>query len=455
MKKNYIFKHLLTLGILLLNYSCKEDTDLKAEHNPNVPIEITKFEPTGGPAKTDLFIYGRNFGSDASLVSVKIGGQSAKVIGCDDDVIYCMVPFKASEGSVEVTIGPNSAYAKASEKFLYEKKTLVSTLAGYVDETGKTESKDGSFSEAGFLQPNWLMVDPHNKSHIFIVDNNFSSIRILDVERDSVYSILQKGHGNWNMIRTVNFTVSGDTLIVGNEHNVTDGLSTSITVRSNEFRRPQPIAYARRNQCSVAHPINGELYHNSRTTGDLYKYDWATGKSKRLYTVKNRECCFFIFFHPSGNYAYFTVPTKQLIMKAEYDWEKGELKVPNNFVGKEGSGGYADGQGVNARLGNPYQGCFIKNEKYVKEGKEDVYDFYFADQAAHAIRYVTPDGFVYTYAGRGSKGLNNNPSGWIDGDLLQEARFKSPGGICYDEENKIFYIADSHNHRIRMIKVDE
>lgn len=31
--------------------------------------------------------------------------------------------------------------------------------------------------------------------------------------------------------------------------------------------------------------------------------------------------------------------------------------------------------------------------------------------------YVTPEGFVHTYAGRGSQGVNNNPNGYVDGDL--------------------------------------
>ena len=143
------------------------------------------------------------------------------------------------------------------------------------------------------------------------------------------------------------------------------------------------------------------------------------------------------------------------IANTEYDWENKTLKVANNFVGVDGKSGWQDGQGENALLGNPMQGCFVKNDKYVKEGRDDVYDFYFADQNSHCIRYVTPQGFVYTYAGRGSKGVNSNAYGYVDGDLLEEARFYDPVAIAYDEANKTFYIGDTKNARIRTIVVDE
>ena len=107
-----------------------------------------------------------------------------------------------------------------------------------------------------------------------------------------------------------------------------------------------------------------------------------------------------------------------------------------------------------AKIFNPYQGVFVKNEEYIAEGKEDIYDFYLADAGNHCIRIITPEGRVTTFAGRGSKGLDNNAWGFVDGDLRKEARFNSPWGIEYDEENKIFYIGDMRNHRIRIISLD-
>ena len=170
--------------------------------------------------------------------------------------------------------------------------------------------------------------------------------------------------------------------------------------------------------------------------------------------MNGKSAQFFIFFHPEGDYAYICVPNQRVIMKAEYDHGKKTLKTPTLFCGGIGFQEYKDGNGTNARLGNPMQGVFVKNEEYVREGKEDHYDFYFCDQYAHAIRYVTPDADVRTFAGRGSKGLNNDPKGYIDGELLEEARFNQPQGMTFDSENEIFYIAEYENKRIRTISLN-
>lgn len=441
---------------LFCSSGCKDDPkNLTSEYNPGEPVVITDFTPKEGSARTRLYIHGKNFGSDVKQIAVKIGGVQAKVVGSNGEIIYCIVPFRATKGTVEVAVGPDSVYTQATESFQYQKKTLVSTLCGYVDETGKKEVKDGSFSECGFEGPRWMTVDPHNKNHIYLIDGFGISIRMLDIEKDSVSTLIQRGQGNWENIRQVGFTLSGDTMLVANEKDANQAIAVSVMTRQNGFKRPQPLLYAKQNNTCTIHPFNGELYFNSRLTGELMRYDWETKQQEILYTIKNRDCQFFVFFHPTGNYAYMTVPNKKLIMKAEYDWENKTLKNANIFCGSEGQEACVDGQGTNARLGNPMQGCFVKNEQYVKEGREDVYDFYFSDQNSHAIRYLTPDGFVYTYAGRGSKGLNGNAWGYIDGDLKQEARFNQPVGIAYDEESKTFYIGDYNNSRIRTIVIDD
>ncbi|WP_298648246.1 IPT/TIG domain-containing protein [uncultured Proteiniphilum sp.] len=441
---------------MLFFHSCKDEAEKnKSEFDPNHPVEITDFTPKSGSAKTRMHIYGKNFGTDIAQISVEIGGIPAKVIGSNGEIIYCLVPQRAVNGTVEVAIGPDSARATAAEIFDYQSKTVVSTLAGYVDPTGNKEVKDGPFDDCGFEGPRWLTIDPKNKKHIYMIDGMGISIRLLDFETNTVSTLLQRGQGNWTNMRQLEFTLSRDTLLISNEQDVDGAIAVSWVTRNNGFKKPQHIVYYRRNNTCTIHPMNGELYYNSRTTGELVRYDWQTKTSQLLYTLKNRDCQFFVFFHPSGDYAYMTVPNKKLIMKAEYDWENKTLKVANNFAGSDGQEGWQDGQGTNARLGNPMQGCFVKNEKYEREGKPDVYDFYFADQNAHCIRYLTPEGFVYTYAGRGSKGVNSNAWGYVDGDLLKEARFNQPVGIAYDEENKTFYIGDANNSRIRTIVIDE
>ena len=65
---------------------------------------MTDFTPkSGGGGNTRMVIYGANFGTDPSIISVKIGGQSSK----------------------------------AQAKYEYEPQLVVSTLCGYLDEYGK------------------------------------------------------------------------------------------------------------------------------------------------------------------------------------------------------------------------------------------------------------------------------------------------------------------------------
>jgi hypothetical protein len=459
LKKTNIACLMFSCFAILLFHSCKDEAaNNKNEFDPNKPVEITDFTPKSGSARTRMHIYGKNFGTDITRISVKIGDVPAKVIGSNGEIIYCLVPHRAVNGTVEVVIGADSVRAIASEVFDYQSKTVVSTLAGYVDPTGKKEVKDGSFDDCGFEAPYGMAVDPKNKNHIYMIDgSNYAgiSVRLLDLETSTVTTLFQRGHGTWSNIRDIGFTVSGDTMVIANEQDIDKGLAVSYVTRSNGFKRPQHIAYSRRNCNCAIHPINGELYHNSRTTGDLFLYSWATKESRKLYSTKGGNSQFYLYFHPSGDYAYIPVPNKRIIMKAEYDWEKKELKIANNFAGKEGTQGWQDGQGTNAILGEPRQGCFVKNERYVREGKSDIYDYYFVDQHAHCIRYLTPEGFIHTFAGRGSKGINPNAYGYVDGDLLQEARFYEPMGMAYDEENKTFYISDSKNSRIRTIVIDE
>lgn len=446
---------ILTSGFL---WGCKDDTSSGGvSHDPSKPIEITDFEPKEGGARTRLYIYGKNFGTDLSQINVKIGGLPSKVIGCNGEIIYCMVPFKASEGSIEVCVGPDSVSAVAAEKFNYQSKTLVTTLAGYVDETGKVEVKDGSFEEAGFSGPTWMAIDPKDKNRIFVVDGSKlvgTSIREMNLKERTVSTLLTRGQGNWEAIRSLAFSPQGDTLFIVNQQDSETAIAVSYTTRKNGFKKPQPLILTRRATSCFMHP-NGEIYYNNRASGQVFRYDPVTQESTPLYKIGTTDMVVWMIMHPSGNYVYFVCSNWRVILKAEYDWENKTLKNYNVFCGQQGAAGWVDGQGTNARLHNPCQGCFVKNEQYIKEGKEDIYDFYFCDSEADAIRYVTPEGFVHTYAGRGSQGADHNSFGYVDGDLREEARFNYPAGIYYDDENKIFYIGDADNYRIRNIMKDE
>ena len=118
-------------------HSCKDEAGNSNEYDPGKPVEVTGFTPKNGSAKTRMHIYGKNFGTDVSRISVKIGGLPAKVIGSNGEIIYCLVPYRAIGGTVEVAVGSDAEYITADESFVYHSKNIFYTHSGYFEPTGQ------------------------------------------------------------------------------------------------------------------------------------------------------------------------------------------------------------------------------------------------------------------------------------------------------------------------------
>lgn len=444
--------------VLCFASSCKDDKVDSQTHDPSQPIEITEFTPKNGAARTRLFIYGKNFGTDLSLIHVTIGGLKAKVIGCNGECIYCVVPQRAFEGTIEVSIGAEGstpAVVESPEKFKYERKTMVSTLCGDVSETGEFKVTDGPFENAGFNSVSWLSFDPLNFKHLYAVEE-YASIRLIDLEEQEVSTTITTGQMSIGRPRTISWYPDKNTMLVCNDQGSEDGISNVAMTRDESFLRAEIVTRSRSCNGSTVQPVNGELYFSQWEGGSIWRYDPKSDEPRQeLFKVWANGYEIGIVFHPTGNYAYLIVHNNQCIVKSNYNWKEKKLEVPQPFVGNYGDAGWVDGVGTAARFNTPWQGVFVKNEEYEKQGRSDIYDFYVCDRNNHCIRKVTPEGMVTTYAGRGSEGLDSKPEGYIDGDLRKETRFNEPCGIAYDESTKTFYIADFKNHRIRSIVVEE
>lgn len=104
----------------------------------------------------------------------------------------------------------------------------------------------------------------------------------------------------------------------------------------------------------------------------------------------------------------------------------------NGSAGATGDGGPA----TSARLNGP-QGLALALDGTL----------YIADTNNHRIRVVSPDGIIRTLAGNGSAGSIG------DGGLARDAQFNAPTRLVLDQGGTL-YIADTNNHRIRMITPD-
>lgn len=109
-------------------------------------------------------------------------------------------------------------------------------------------------------------------------------------------------------------------------------------------------------------------------------------------------------------------------------------KTVQTFAGRGHGTGFIDG---------PWDKALFAQPMGVELGLNGV--LYIADASNHAIRLVTQNGRVETYAGVGL-------SGNVDGPRLQ-ARFTSPTDIAVSS-NLIVYVADGLNYKIRKISND-
>jgi len=75
---------------------------------------------------------------------------------------------------------------------------------------------------------------------------------------------------------------------------------------------------------------------------------------------------------------------------------------------------------------------------------------YVADISNNRIRKITSDGKVTTFAGAATS-PGTGGGGWQDGKL-DVAKFNAPNDIFYHRGEKKWFIADTGNHRIRMIE---
>ncbi|MDR0698410.1 MAG: IPT/TIG domain-containing protein [Tannerella sp.] len=442
--------------------------------DPSKPVTFTDFSPKEGAVRTLIFIEGSNFGTDVSKIEVVIGGISAPVIGSSGTKICVMAPRRSNRGDVVARIMDETGNVvkehQFEELFTLQSALQVNTLTGKVDpQTNSSSIINGPFEEAEFQHPWWLEFDKDedgNKIIYCIDEENLAALRKINLTTREVSTVFMKGQAGVHQVKSMLFdTPTRDTLFLvddngkGSWNDRHQMPNMFYALRSESFRKVYPYLYA---QCSYSAVSMGDgtIFYNTWSSSEVYKARTVFDETdqmwdgKSLFSIKaNSSDHTFMVRHPDDLYVY--IAGFNGVYRCAYDKATKELVSSSLHVGDlNGGSGYVDAPGSSARFNRPRQGVFVKNKEYVAQGKADVYDFYLCDHNNNAIRKITPDGEVSTFAGRGSVGIDGQVWGWIDGEARETARFREPCGICYDEEEEIFYVADRENKRIRTISVE-
>ena len=499
----YLYGILLVFMVVALSACSDSSSDSKdTPYDPSKPISISHIFPEECSALDQLLIYGENFGTDKSAVQVTIGGKQAIVVSVANDKIYCFVPSGAFSGEIKVAISDefgNMQQAMSPTNITYLRKKVVSTLCGKTNETGDQGTQYGPFATCtGFTELGSMIYDPKDPDILYICyDESDRGIEVLDFKNHEYYQLMSTNPFTTRRLRGIDFAMDGKYMLVAvdNGYDERDPQpSVYILPRNNSgtFKNVTPQRLTLFGQCNTVavHP-NGEIYFNSYNQGQVFRFelenylnwrDWTPDPDDPDYDPKNPEALrpvwngkimsptaedkttgfeevfqikdsgneFRICIHPSGKYAYLVVVNKHYILRTDYDEKTKRFTVPYTVAGAEQTPGWVDAVGTSARINRPYNGVFVKNPEYVAQGRDDVYDFYFTDCLNFCVRYLTPDGVVRTFAGRG-KATNGNIWGTEDGDLREVARFRDVSGIAYSETEDAFYVLDQYNARIRRI----
>ncbi|MEQ7801673.1 IPT/TIG domain-containing protein [Pedobacter sp. ASV1-7] len=430
---------LLQLGLA----SCKEEFfQQKPEelyiHNSDASFVISKFSPMEGSESTEITIYGDNYSSNSSDISVKINGKPLEVLGANRKRMIVKVPPGLGTGIIEITISGKTV--RSTEPFVYTLKRTVSTLAG----AGVSGFADGAAGVAKFDFKSNAGMDMDSKGNLYVADIFNNCIRKITPD-GTVSTFVGKpgveGYVNGNKdVALFNHPMDvavdkDDNLYVADAWNwavrkvTPDGVVSSI--RGQAFAFPQGLAINKNTGVIYISSALGANYHG----GKIYEFSASGVLNERGVDVP-------IF---SGG---MTVDSKGNLIIADnvssviYSVNTATwTRTP--IAGVAGQTGSADGVGADARFDHPWGIAVDSGDNIYVAGCGHRFEGPEISASASNIRMIeVGTNKVSTIAGGDTQGFTNGLGG--------VARFAVPTGIAIGSDG-VIYVLDKGNHRIRKI----
>jgi len=431
-------------------FGCSKDDALTAVPDPlqeqpqsEDPVAVptlSTISPTNGPKTTIVTIKGQNFGTDPDDIKVFFNEKEAEVIAVQDEEIKTKVPVQAYSGAIRVVIGESSLTGPEFNYVITD--VLVGTFAG-----NGSGYADGIGEEARFDRPNDMVLDAFGNAYVADTYNN--RIRKISPEgevttfaggmsgtADGVgtaaqfrqpHGIAIDANGNLYVADTKNHRIrkiepSGlVTTLAGSDSGIDDGPGIEA-----KFSSPRGVAVGPDGNIYIAdtnsHRIRminaeGEV---STIAGSGFGYTDGPAADAKFKFPRG------LVLDQAGN-VFIADTDSHIIRKLSTDG------IVSTFAG-EGHPFYADGNGIEAGFNLPDR-LTIDNQG----------NLYVIDTYNFKIRKISPEADVSTLAG-GDRGFENGTS--------FEAQFDVPSGIAVNPTGMFIYVADTNNHRIRLIVQD-
>lgn len=425
--KNILYSLLVLLTITAAT-SCKKDKAF--EHNASAPIVIEKFTPAMGGAGTEVLIYGNNFVTDTSRVSVTVNGVKAFVEGVVQDRLLIAIPRKAGVGKITVTIDGQSVSSK--DDFQYTPSYVVTTLAG----NGNPGYADGKGTAAAFNFGNRCGLNIDEEGNLYVAEAENRRIRKIAPD-GTVTTLAGSGRNEYAEGKgtDASFFLPMD-VVVDKDGNIFTSDPAAWTLRKiTPDGTTSLIGWMEAWGLGIDKRDGTVYYTDAKSSGSVFKVK-ADGSTEQIITGLSYPSD--VAVDSKGN-LFVVVNGSSVIQEYKYNtW------APGITIGQAGITGLVNGDAAAAKFDSPW-GIAVDSKDNLYVAGNGTWDGG-STNTNQCIRFITAGTWqVSTYTG-------GSTAGFADG-TGSAALFNAPTGVTVGKDGTV-YVVDRKNNRVRKVTTE-